>query len=268
MLWPSLVLLAAVARSADGIPIHFTDDGRGDPAVVFVHCWRCDLHFWDAQVSWLSKERRVVAIDLAGHGESGGGRRDWTVEAFGRDVAAVVESLGLKRLILVGSSMGGQISLEAMRVLGDRVVGLVPVDTLKDVAAKTPPDQIDGFLKQLTDDYRGAATQFMDRYLFAASTPPAVRERVRAGAFSGSAADSVAMLRNVMLYDPVPALRNVRVPIRAINSDISPTNVEGNRRVVPQFDAAIIGGVGHYPMLEAPARFNALLADAIREISK
>ncbi len=71
MLLTAVVLLAeVVARSSDGVPIHFTDQGKGDPALVFVHCWSCDLHLWDAQVAAFAKTQRVVAIDLAGHGES------------------------------------------------------------------------------------------------------------------------------------------------------------------------------------------------------
>jgi pimeloyl-ACP methyl ester carboxylesterase len=64
----ALLLLAAVARSGDGVPIHYTVEGRGEPALVFVHCWNCDRHFWDAQLRAFRKTHRVVAIDLAGTG--------------------------------------------------------------------------------------------------------------------------------------------------------------------------------------------------------
>ncbi len=51
------------------------------------------------------------------------------------------------------------------------------------------------------------------------------------------------------MYDPLPALREIKAPIRAINSDLFPTNVEGNRQHVPGYQVAIMKGVGHYPML-------------------
>ncbi len=51
MLLAAIVLMAAaVVRSSDGVPIHYTDQGKGEPALVFVHCWACDLHLWDGQV--------------------------------------------------------------------------------------------------------------------------------------------------------------------------------------------------------------------------
>lgn len=264
----AVLLAAAVARSADGVAIHYTDQGKGEPALVFVHCWSCDRHLWDAQVSAFARDYRVVALDLAGHGDSGRERQDWTVAAFGGDVAAVVEKLGLKRVILIGSSMGGPIILEAARRLKDRVVELVLVDTLTDVGQKTPPEQIDGVVQKFRADYKGEATSYISQYLFAPATPAAVRKRVLAQATSAPPEIAIAVLRGAMEYEPVPAFREVRVPIRAINSDLFPTNLDGNRKYAPQFDAVIMKGVGHYPMLEDPARFNALLAEAIRDATR
>jgi pimeloyl-ACP methyl ester carboxylesterase len=268
MLLRALVLLAAVARSGDGVPIHYTVEGRGEPALVFVHCWNCDRHFWDAQLRAFSKSHVVVAIDLAGHGDSGKERKDWTIDAFGDDVKAVVEKLGLKHIVLIGSSMGGPVSLEAARKLGDRVVGIVAVDTLQDVEQKTPPEQADKMLQDMKSDYKGQTTKFISGNLFSPRTPAAVRKRVLTVATSASPDRSVAMLRAVMLYDPVPALAEIHIPIRAINSDKYPTNLEGNRRHIPQFDVALMKGAGHYLMLEDPDRFNALLADALSQLEK
>jgi hypothetical protein len=95
------------AASSDGVPIRYWATGGGEPALVFVHAWTCDHHVWDAQVAHFAGQHRTVTPDLAGHGASGRGRRDWTVEAFGEDVRAVVEALDLRRVVLVGHSMGG-----------------------------------------------------------------------------------------------------------------------------------------------------------------
>ncbi len=52
--------------------------------------------------------------------------------AFGADVQAVVEYLGLEKVILVGHSMGGPVALEAARLMPDRVIGVIAVDALQD----------------------------------------------------------------------------------------------------------------------------------------
>jgi len=56
----------------------------------------------------------VLAIDLGGHGESGRGRKDGTTASFGEEVVAVVKKLDLKRVVLIGHSMGGDIVAEAI----------------------------------------------------------------------------------------------------------------------------------------------------------
>src|ERR1043165_7144323 len=137
----------SVVNASDGVPIHYEVQGKGEPALVFVHCWSCNRHLWDNQVAELSKTHRVVTIDLPGHGESGMDRKTWSVESFGDDVKTVVMKLDLKRVVLICSSMGGPITLEAARRMPDRVVGIVPVDTFQDVDSKIPPEQLDAVYK-------------------------------------------------------------------------------------------------------------------------
>ena len=258
----------ALVTSSDGLPIHYAVQGKGDTALVFIHCWSCDRHLWDNQVAEFAKTNRVVTIDLPGHGESGIGRKNWSVESFGDDVKAVVTKLDLKRVVLVGSSMGGPIALEAARRMPEHVIAIVPVDTLHNVEEKVPAEQLDAALKQLRADYKGAVTALMNQFFFSATTPAAVKTRVLNDATSRPPETAIAILAAIFAYDPVPALKEVKVPVRAINSDRVPTNLEVNRKYAPQFDAAIIKGIGHYPMLEEPARFNQLLAEILRSLPR
>jgi len=258
--------MSGTARSADGVPIVFQVSGKGEPAVVLVHGWALDHRVWDGQVALLAARRRVVTLDLAGHGESGRHRSAWTMAAFGEDVKAVVEAVGAKQVVLVGHSMGGPVVLEAARRMPERVKGIVLVDTLADVEERTPPPAIDAMAKQLEADYKTTIARFSNDYLFAPGTPPAVRERVLGHATGMTPAISIAMLRQSWGYDPVPALREVKAPVRAVNADKHPTDLEANRRHMPGYEAVILAGSGHYPMLEDPARFDPALEQAIGQV--
>jgi pimeloyl-ACP methyl ester carboxylesterase len=257
-----------VVAASDGVPIHYSVAGKGEPALVFVHCWGCNRNFWENQVAEFSKTHRVVTIDLPGHGESGLGRKNWSIESYGDDVKTVVTKLDLKRVVLVGSSMGGPISVEAAKRMPERVVGIVPVDTFQNVEQKLTAEQIEGVFKQLQTDYKTAMTGLLNQFFFSPSTPEAVKTRVVNEAVSRQPDTALAILKAVFSYDPAPALREVKVPIKAINSDLNPTNLEVNRKYAPQFDAVIIKGTGHYPMLEDPARFNQMLADILKTFPK
>ena len=258
---------AGTASAADGTPIRYTVRGRGEPALVLVHGWAMDETLWDGQLSTLAAHR-VVTLDLAGHGRSGKGRKTWTMASLGDDVKAVVYALDVRPLILVAHSMGGMVALEAARRLHERVKGIVLVDTLLDVEQRTSPDEIEAFAGKLQADYQGATTFMCNQYLFSAATPAAVRARVLAAGTSMDPATSIALLRSAWSYDPLPALREIKAPVRAINADTFPTNLEVNRRHMPGYEAEIIAGSGHYPMLEAPEWFNAALDQVLERLGK
>lgn len=257
-----------VVPAADGVPIRYAVQGKGEPALVFIHCWSCDRHLWDNQVAEFSKEYTVVTLDLPGHGESGLDRKNWSVESFGDDVKTVVTKLNLKRVVLVGSSMGGPIALEAARRMPDRVVGIVPVDTLHNVESKLPPEQVEAVLKQMQADFKGTTATMLNQFFFSPSTPAAVKTRVQADIAARPPETAIAIFKAIFAYDAAPALKEIKVPIHAINADLSPTNLEANRKYAPQFEVTIIKGTGHYPMLEDPARFNTMLAAALQKLGK
>lgn len=258
----------AVVNASDGIPIHYSVQGTGEPALVFVHCWSCNGNLWENQVAEFAKKHRVVTIDLPGHGKSGQDRKNWSIESYGEDVKTVVTKLDLKRVVLVGSSMGGSITLEAARRMPDRVVGIVPVDTLHDVEARVPPEQLDAVMKQLQADFKPAVTGFLNQFFFGPKTSAAVKARVVAETTARPPELAVTILRAIFSYDAAPALREVKVPIRAINANLRPTNLAVNRKYAPQFNVVLMEGFGHYPMLEDPATFNRHLAEFLQSLPR
>lgn len=256
----------SIVAANDGVPIHYSVQGKGEPALVFIHCGSCDRNVWENQVPVFAKQHRVVTIDLPGHGESGQDRKNWSIESFADDVNTVITKLKLKRVVLIGSSMGGPIVIEAARRVPDRVVAIVPVDTLQNVEYKVPPQQLAVVVKQLRADYKTTMTGLMNQMFFSANTPVAVKNRMISEVTARPPELSIRILEGILAYDVAPALGKIKVPIRAINSDLNPTNLEVNRKYAPQFDAAIIKGTGHYPMLEDPQRFNEMLAKTLRDL--
>lgn len=259
---------AEVVPAKDGVPIVYAVQGKGEPALVFVHCWSCDRNLWQGQVTVFAKNHQVVTIDLPGHGEAGQGRKVWSIENYADDVNTVITKLNLKRVIMVGSSMGGPIILEATRRSPERVVAIVPVDTLHNVESRPPPEQLEAVLKQLRADYKGAVTGFLNQIFFSPTTPVEVKNRITKEVTARPPELAVDILQGIFAYDAVPALKEVKVPIRAINADLNPTDLDVNRKYAPQFEVVLIKGSGHYPMLEQPALFNELLANIIKQVGR
>jgi pimeloyl-ACP methyl ester carboxylesterase len=98
------------------------------PGVVFVHGALHDHSVWGLQSRYLAHHgRSVLAVDLPGHGRSGGAALD--VPAAGRWLASLIDASGQRRAALVGHSMGSLIALEAAALLGQRVSAVVMVGT-------------------------------------------------------------------------------------------------------------------------------------------
>jgi pimeloyl-ACP methyl ester carboxylesterase len=246
------------APSADHVNIAYETTGTGDTALVFVHGWLGNKRWWDTQRDAFAATHTVVQLDLAGHGDSGGNRSTWSVQAYAADIQAVAAQLTASRIVLVGHSMSGAHVVEASLGI-DRTAAIILVDTLKDLDQVTPPAQIEQMLGLYRNDYRATVENILPQFLFSPQTSAAVRAQLTAEFLHAEGSRAAQLLEPLYRYDPRLAAPRITVPVHAINGDLHPTNLAVSRTYFRDFDAAIIPGVGHYPMLERPADFNAHL---------
>ena len=242
-------VVGGVVNAADGVPIVYDVKGGGDTALVFVHCWSCDREFWREQFDVFAESYRVVRMDLPGHGESGADRETWSIAGLAEDVRTVVDELGLERVVLVGHSMGGPVSLFAAPLLGERVVGIACVDTLHDVAMKWDEEMAGPIIAAYEQDFEGTNAQFVPM-MFPEGADPELVEWVTARANAADHAAANALMADFPNLDQAAMLQAAGVPVRCVN-----------------FDAVLVEGVGHYLLLERPAEFNEKLAAAIADLA-
>jgi pimeloyl-ACP methyl ester carboxylesterase len=267
---PKVATAAAVTTgpgrvpSVDGLEIAYTLHSLGSPTLVLVHGWMCNQGYWSAQVPALAEKFGVVTVDLGGHGASGRNRKEWTIASLAEDVQAVITHLGLHRVIVAGHSMGGRVALEVAHRLPGTVIGIIGVDTLHTAADRYDPEQVKQLLTGLEQDFATTCSGLV-RGMFVPGAEAALVERVVGDMCSGPGEIGAALLRSYVEFDMKSAFGRAGVPIRALNSDLWPTDVEGNRAVA-DFDAVILKGYGHFLMQEAPeelARAMVETADAI-----
>ena len=259
--------MSEVAVSADGIPVAYEVHGQGNPALVLVHGWSCDRTYWREQLGHFAERHLVVAIDLAGHGESDAGRQAYTMAAFGDDVVAVVEKLGLDDLVLTGHSMGGDVIVEAALKLRERVRGLVWVDVYSTLGEARSRAVIDRFMAPFRKDFETTTRRFVGGMFLAGSDPDLV-DWVVADMSAAPPEIAVDTMEHAISNDAaiLAALQRLKIPIVAINPDYRPTDTQAlNRHGVT---AVAMSGAGHFLMLEDPATFNRLLGEVIARFVK
>jgi pimeloyl-ACP methyl ester carboxylesterase len=258
------------ALSQDGVPLAYEERGSGAPALVFVHGWCGERGLWSATMDALAPTHRTLALDLGGHGSSGAGRTRWTLAALAEDVVAVVRASGAEDVILIGHSMGAPVALLAAPELAPNVRGVIAVDGLHDADFAYPPGFLAGVAAGLEADFpRALEASF--RGVTGPGASPEVVDWLVARALRTDRGAALALLRGLEGFDLAGALRGAGVPVRVVNAVPPPgaelvTDVERNRELA-DFDALLVEGSGHFPMLEQPARFRTLLARWIEELS-
>jgi pimeloyl-ACP methyl ester carboxylesterase len=251
---------ARIAIAPDGVHVQYRVYGSGEPALVFIHGWSCDSNYWREQVAAFSRKYTLVMVDLAGHGGTDGNRSDWTIARFGQDVASALSAVPNRQLILVGHSMGGPVAIEAARALPGRVIGIVGVDTFKSIGAPAPTRaQVDAIIKPFEADFIGETRALAD-HLFVKGANPQLAQKIAYDMSLSPPRVAVPSLRALLEYDFTGPLKELSVPIVAINSDLGePVNEARIRKVLPKFRAITLAGNGHFLMMEDPQRFNPLL---------
>jgi pimeloyl-ACP methyl ester carboxylesterase len=253
-------------RSFDGVPIVYETQGEGSPAIVFVHGAWCNRTHWENQTSTLLPVHQVVALDLAGHGESGTNRDTWSLSNWGKDVQVVAETLDLGQIVLVGHSLGAAIALEATLLMPDRVAGVVAVDGLVYgvYRAIRQPDAIAASLAPFQEDFRGTV-ESMVRNMFVSTSDPALVERVVRDVSSTSAMVGIPLFEALLVWDVEEVLPKVPCPVRCICSE-EILGTFDTLPVVEQLHVTMMPNVGHFVMLEDPGIFNQRLLNAIQDM--
>jgi esterase len=113
----------------DGFRLHMLDWGGDGPALLLLHGGALTAHTWDPVCQSLRDRYRCLALDQRGHGDSEWSPElDYSIDAYVRDLAGLVESLDLQQLVVVGQSLGAVNALTYSARHPDKVAGLVMID--------------------------------------------------------------------------------------------------------------------------------------------
>jgi pimeloyl-ACP methyl ester carboxylesterase len=186
--------------------------------------------------------------------------------SFGRDVAEVVARLPADQpIVLVGHSMGGPVAVEAAVLLGERVRGVIGVDTFASIGLPKPSQAENAArLAAFDRDFRGTTRAFVSQSFFRADADPILRERIANDMASADPKVALAAIQGLNDWDGTQRLPLLKQPIATINADQVPLDAARLQRFAPSFRLITLAGQGHFLMMENPVRFNPVLIETIR----
>jgi pimeloyl-ACP methyl ester carboxylesterase len=246
--------------------LHYREQGTGGPPLVLVHgAGGSSLHFAEL-VALLGRERRVVALDLPGHGRSPAFATPppspELLERYRDLVAELAERLGLGRFVPVGHSMGGAVALHVALAYGDRLAGLVLVAT--SARLKVAPAIIEAIRDHFVD-----LPQLMAAVAYSPASDP---QAVRAWAQQQLQAPQDVVLADFRACDCFDvrqhlsegAVRNRTLVISAADDRLTPPRDQ--QRLVELIAGARLETVtraGHFVLCERPEAVARLILDRI-----
>ena len=243
------------------------------PAVVLCHGVGLDLHMWDQQVSALGADYEVVRYDLIGHGKTPSNPADLNLDAFTRQLFALLEHLGLGRIVLVGLSMGGVI---AQRFAADHPELLTRL-VLMNTVYKRQPEELEGVEARLrmTEEEglspvadAAIARWFDDAFV---KDHPQVIDKIRTRLLTNDLAGYLAAYRVFVHAEPDvgAALKSVHCPtlIMTGGKDVGSTPLMARRMAEDLSDARVVifDELHHLAPLENPDQVNVELRSFLNE---
>jgi pimeloyl-ACP methyl ester carboxylesterase len=255
-----------------GTTFWYSDEGQGD-AVLVVHGGGSDGRIWAKDLTPLASTHRVIAYNRRGFPGSGPPVADW--KAHGEDAAALITSLDVAPVAVVGHSAGSIVALELAVRRPQLVSGLVLLDPAFAARRNVTPRLAATFVKMQILRRLGRDQQALDTWLrFATSY------RTGGSAFERMAEDRRELLRsnaegifsdlssddgsgNISAED----LKALRVPVTIITAELSPSFLQKTSASLAKYPTAVtsrtLKGAGHAMVFDQSAALHAELRRAL-----
>lgn len=270
----------------DGTPLYYEVRGDGEP-VIFVYGIACLMNHWHHQIHHFSQTMRTIAYDLRGHHKSQpvADANNLSMEALGRDLADLIQSLGGGKAHLIGHSFGAPVILEAYRQRPDLVKSVAFVNGF----AKNPIkgmfglDVVEPFYRFVRTAYEQNPAMWTTLWRMAIENPLSVWLAAAAGGFNLHVthfkdievyARGVAhmdlgifirLFEELMKFDGTEILPTIACPALIIsgeNDRVTPKHFQEEfRRLIPNAEFTLVPYGSHCTQLDFPDYVNLKLTE-------
>jgi pimeloyl-ACP methyl ester carboxylesterase len=267
---------------SDDLELHLLRWSDEGVPMLLIHGFGNDAHIWDDFAPTVAEHYQVLALDLRGHGDSAWdpeGRYDY--QNHTADVEAVTAALGIDRMVVVGHSLGGRVSMLFAGVHPEKLAGMVIVDSAPELDARgTTRIQMEVKEHQDPSFKNHAEYENLLAHNYPAATPTAVKRMAKSGLKQredgrwilkqdtsyrtgmGGAWDAEEMQKReetnkTLMWKSLQELQCPTLVVRGAASDIMSPEVADKMvdEVLPNGTLAIVAQAGHSVMTDNPQGF-------------
>lgn len=242
----------------DHIKVHYTNYGKGEIALVFVHGWACDETVWSEQAPALAEKIRVITIDLPGHGQSDKPKTiEYDKDLYTKAIDGVINDAGVKSAIVVAHSNGAPFAREYYRKHPDKVKALAVVEG--PLHAMFDRDTMEKFVVPLKGDHYEEAVSRVIAGITQFVKDPELRNKIKTTMLKTPQYVAVSEFEATAdddLWKPDP----INVPVLMILAKQpawTPEYEQFVRKLAPKLDYQVWENVSHFLMMDKPREFNA-----------
>jgi non-heme chloroperoxidase len=257
-------MIAETIEVAPQVQIYYESAGQGVP-LLFVPGWTMTVGVWREQVAFFSKTNRVITMDPRSHGNSSKVLGGNSLGQHARDLRKLVDSLQLKKVVLVAWGTGVGTALEYINQFGnDPLAALVLVDGGPGQLKREdgPPGLSQEEIYRVVMNCENQRVEHTDRFvdsLFKTNRPESELEWLAKESFRTPTTVASLLLYDSIAGDRRPYLARVSVPTLVISTTENKEIGEYMKSHIAGARHLVFEGTGHGLFMEDPGKFNETL---------
>lgn len=257
--------------TCNGIPVHVSETGKGDKAIVLLHGYLETLYIWEEFAAMLPDSSHIISIDLPGLGLTGSDPLVNSMQFDAKVLLALLDKLRIARPVVIGHSMGGYVGQRFIRDYPERIDALVNINSNP---YRDDPSKVSDREKEISFILNGKLVQLAQiavPNMYAKDNLRKCDEKIMETLEICETHDPLgvaAVVRGLVSRDDnVELLNSTDVPVMFIygDSDVY-TPLAKVRQIMydlPACKHAIVPGTGHNTHIEDPAAVIALIGDLL-----
>lgn len=244
--------------------IHWLEAGDSGESLILLHSNGCSAHEFDSVIDSLRQQFRVFAWDMPGHGDSDPLHRHYRVEDYADALVEFMDAINVEQAWVVGASIGGLICVELASRYARRVKGVIVVESVlqSEAAWETIWPVVEAIFGNAEQAFEDVRPRFRE-------LTPAVHKRWNIDRSKAGVHTMIDVMWAIREYDGIGRTSSITVPTAVLWGDKGPVTP-----TIPQWHAALprspirmLHNCGHFPMIDDPVNFAAVLKESIQAMS-